>query len=144
MKALSKDGKRVFVRLKKSTDFQLVLKAKGANSFSCSSRWFELKMLLGENFPHCLFGFTVGKRFAARAVDRNLVKRILRESVRYAVFSLDGGKFCGLKTVIRLKRKLPLAGKEIGRSSLKKMLRDDADALLLQLKGVIRQKILSA
>jgi hypothetical protein len=37
------------------------------------------------------FGYTIGKRNARRAVDRNLIKRVLRESARAARTSLEAG-----------------------------------------------------
>lgn len=142
MKALGNEEKRVFIRLKKSSDFQLVLNAKGVNSLSFSSHWFESKLLLADSISCLAVGFTVGKRFAFRAVDRNLVKRILRESVRNTVFrtSNENTRGCSSKLVIRLKRKLPTAGKQMTHSTLKKMLRDDADAMLLRLMAIVKEK----
>lgn len=142
MKTLGNERKRSFIRLKKSSDFQLVLGEKGDNSFSCYSKWFESKLLLRGSLSCLSVGFTVGKRFAVRSVDRNLVKRILRESVRNADLKVkDQGDHGDVsKLVIRLKRKLPRAGKDIALITLKRKLREDADTLLVRLKVAVEEK----
>jgi RNase P protein component len=89
--------------------------------------------------PSVRFGITVGKRNARRAVERSLVKRVLREAARQAASALDlaaGSR--RVDVVIRLKAPLPLAD-ELPRSQLKRVLRAEADALLAQLAAFLRR-----
>lgn len=67
-------------------------------------------------------GIVVAKKLARRAVDRNLVKRIVREG-----FRLSRGQLPRLDLVIRLNR--PLAG------ATRAMLHDDLADLLKRLPG---------
>ncbi|MCU0952439.1 MAG: ribonuclease P protein component [Burkholderiaceae bacterium] len=84
------------------------------------------------------FGLTVGKRNARRAVDRALVKRVLRESARHAAASLDASAAPRrVDVVMRLKAPLP-AREAITRIELKRALRQEADSLLAQLAGWLR------
>ncbi len=83
-------------------------------------------------------GLTVGKRNARRAVDRALVKRVLRESARHALPVLDAAAATRrVDVVLRLKAPLP-ARESIARAELKRQLRHEADSLLAQLAGWLR------
>jgi len=81
------------------------------------------------------FGATVGKRNARRAVDRNLVKRILREAARRAAPQLEAAcaqRGLRLDVSFRLKSSRDRAA-EGPRASLtvwRRALREEADALL--------------
>jgi hypothetical protein len=58
-------------------------------------------------------GMTVSKRMARRAVDRNRVKRLIRESFRRTTAPLAGGLPGGgarIDVTVRLKRILPAPG----------------------------------
>lgn len=128
-------------RIKKSSDFLLVLKARGNGVIRLSRQWFELKAVLSNGSPSSNVGLTVGKQFAKRAVDRNLIKRILREASRKArvtqvVFPPEF--FTQRKIVLRLKRKIPVFAEEGSYRSFKKELREDADRLLCQLEERIK------
>jgi RNase P protein component len=79
--------------------------------------------------PRLRFGLTVGKKLARRAVDRVLVKRILREAVRHSAPEISPAMNSGLDVVLRLKAPLPTR-ESIGRTALKRALRADADTLL--------------
>ena len=80
------------------------------------------------------FGIIVSRRQARRAVARNMVKRILRESARHAAQDLSAaaGADC-LDILFRLKSPLPDASAATW-SALKGQLRCEADALLQQLR----------
>ena len=74
-------------KIKKSQDFLTVLKARGKGVVRLSGQWFELKAVLTQGKVSSRFGLTVGKHFSKRSVDRNLVKRILREAIRHSVLT---------------------------------------------------------
>jgi len=78
------------------------------------------------------FGLTVGKRLARRAVDRVLIKRILREAARHCAPRLEDIAQSDLDIVLRLKAPLP-ARETTPRTQLKRALRADADAVLRRL-----------
>lgn len=97
------------VRIKKSDDFLKVIKARGKSAIRLSGRWFELKAVPYSK-EKVIVGLTVGKRFAKRSVDRNLVKRILREAVRTSSLcnlSLSRNQPVSARVVFRLIRPLP-------------------------------------
>jgi RNase P protein component len=84
-------------------------------------------------------GVTAGKRQARRAVERSLVKRVLREAARHALAALDaaaGERRVDL--VLRLKAPVPAADL-MNRARFKRELRAEADALLAQLAVALRQ-----
>lgn len=83
------------------------------------------------------FGMTVGKRNARRAVDRGLVKRILREAGRAAapVFErLCTGRRLRLDVAFRLKASRDRAeGTVVSLQAWRHALREEADELLARL-----------
>ena len=88
------------------------------------------------------FGLTVPKRQAKRAVARNLVKRILRESARQAApaLCLAAGPMRA-DVLLRLKAPLPAAGAATW-SELCGQLRREADSLMEQLQERLRRNTL--
>lgn len=83
-------------------------------------------------------GVTVGKRLAARSVDRAAVKRVLREASRHAAPELldvleRRGVACDLS--LRLKAPIKAAGERLAFDALKKKLREDADRLWKKVLG---------
>jgi ribonuclease P protein component len=88
--------------------------------------------------PHVRFGFTVGRRQARRAVQRAMVKRVLREAAHGATTHL-----CPLvreravDVVLRLRSPLPDRS-QMGLSQLKRSLRAQADSLIAQLARHLR------
>lgn len=81
------------------------------------------------------FGTTVGKRNARRAVDRNLVKRILREAARRAAPQLESTcaqRGLRLDVSFRLKssRDRAAEGPRASLTAWRRALREEADALL--------------
>ncbi len=107
-------------------------------------RWLSVAALInpidpqatgGSRRPPCRFGVTVGKRNAARSVDRALIKRVLREAARQAAPALDAlaaAQALQLDVVLRLKAPVP-APATLARVQLKRELRAEADALLARL-----------
>ena len=65
-------------RIKSSSEFLRILQARFPEATKCYSEWFEAKALFKSEHARVRYGFTVGKKFAVRSVDRNLVKRLLR------------------------------------------------------------------
>jgi len=85
------------------------------------------------------FGVTVGKRHARRAVERSLVKRVLRESARHAAADLESAAGDRrVDVVLRLKAPCPPAA-ELTPPRLRRALRAEADALLAQLEAYLRR-----
>ena len=79
------------------------------------------------------FGFTVSRRQARRAVDRNAAKRVLREAARHNLVELDVAAGCrSVDIVLRLKVAVPERSLT-SRAAWKAALRAEADALLAQL-----------
>lgn len=90
------------------------------------------------------FGATVGKRNARRAVDRNLVKRILREAARRAAPQLEAAcaqRGLRLDVSFRLKssRDRAAEGPRISLAMWRRALREEADALLGRLGRQLAQ-----
>ena len=92
------------------------------------------------------FGVTVGRRQARRAVDRALVKRIVREAGRHAAPALD--RWCaendlGLDIAFRLKTAVPkqAAGTTaLSHTQWRRALRVEVDELLDRLARHLRQQ----
>jgi len=89
--------------------------------------------------PRVRFGLTVGKRLARRAVDRVLVKRILREAARHCAPQLEALTRRDLDIVLRLKAPLP-ERVTTTRTQLKRALREDADSVLRRLRDRLAEK----
>ncbi len=99
----------------------------------------------GSSFEHLLvvanvrFGITVSKRQARRAVARNMVKRVLRESARHAATALQTA-VAGARADVVFRLKSPLPGAEATTwLALKAELRREADSLLEQLRDRLVQ-----
>jgi RNase P protein component len=79
------------------------------------------------------FGFTVGRRQARRAVQRTMVKRVLREAARHGAGALRAlAQDRQVDIVLRLRSPLPTPT-EMSLSQEKSSLRTEADALIGQL-----------
>ena len=99
---------------------------------SMTAAWFP------GDAPAIRFGATVGKRNARRAVDRNLVKRVLREAARHAAPQLEAAcapRGLRLDVSFRLKssRDRATAEPRVALAAWRRALREEADALLDQL-----------
>lgn len=125
-------------RLRASAEFAALIGDRA--DYRRTRRWIALAArsfpaaTAESSVPEALrFGFTVGKQHARRAVDRNTVKRVLREAARAAVPRLEplaGG--ARIDVVLRLKAGLPERA-TVSRATLKRTLRAEADALLAEL-----------
>jgi ribonuclease P protein component len=119
-------------RLKSPHEFAAVLAAGRVQSIraarprvSMTAAWARSEL------PAVRFGFTVGKRNARRAVDRALVKRILREASRHAADDLE--QRCaarGVKLDVAFRLKAPLADAATSTTQWRRTLRMEADSLL--------------
>ncbi len=90
------------------------------------------------------FGFTASRRHARRALDRNTVKRVLREAARQRIDELDAAAADrSVDIVLRLKAAVP-AKHAAARSAWKAALREEADALLAELTRRLRRAEASA
>ncbi len=79
------------------------------------------------------FGFTVARRHARRAVDRNTVKRVMREAARRHIARLDAAA-AGRSVDVVLRLKCAVAEADtLSRAAWKAALRAEADVLLDQL-----------
>jgi ribonuclease P protein component len=109
------------------------------NALRASGRWLSLAGRLRSTAADVpvRFGFTASKRQAPLAVDRNTVRRVLRESARRHLAELDAAAgSCGIDVVLRLKA--AARGAAMPRRAWKAALRADAEQLLLQLAGRLR------
>lgn len=93
---------------------------------------------LGPGDDSVRFGFTVARRQARRAVQRTLVKRVLREAARSAAATL-----CPIamdrRIDIVLRLRSPLPGRcQMSWAQLKRSLRAEADSLIAQLARHLR------
>ena len=94
--------------------------------------------------PAVRFGVTVGKRNARRAVDRAVVKRILREAGRHAAPTLErtcASRGLQLDVAFRLKASRDRApeGQPLSLAAWRRVLRDEADSLLDRLDRHLAQ-----
>jgi len=80
------------------------------------------------------FGFTVGRRQARRAVQRVMVKRVLREAARHGAQALcRRARGRTIDLVLRLRSALP-DPTQMSLAVLKRSLRAEADSLIAQLE----------
>ena len=105
---------------------------------SMTAAWFPSEQ------PAVRFGTTVGKRNARRAVDRNLVKRVLRDAARRAAPLLETAcapRGLRLDVSFRLKSSRDRAGEGPPASVTvwRRALRNEADALLDRLARHLAQ-----
>lgn len=94
---------------------------------------------------HVRFGVTVGKRNARRAVDRALVKRIVREACRHQAGAFES---CAAQLAVRidvvLRLKAPLTdgnGRALAMSQWRRQVRAEADALLERILGELAVRV---
>lgn len=73
-------------RLKKQKDFERVF--KGGNGFKQGSLYLKI---IENGLQSTRFGFVVSKKFSKKAVDRNRVKRILREVIKNNLSNIKSG-----------------------------------------------------
>jgi len=114
--------------------------------FRRAGRWFTLlawQREAGAPAEAVRVGFTVGKRNARRAVDRNGIKRALREAARAARATLLAQAAAGAREVdviVRLKAPWPRPATGAQRAELRRAVQAEAQALLLALAGVLARR----
>ena len=126
-------------RLRRPSEFAAVLAAPRAQGLRAARHWLSMTAAWFPGEQGAVrFGATVGKRNARRAVDRNLVKRILREAARRAAPQLEAAcaqRALRLDVSFRLKssRDRAVEGPRASLAEWRRALREEADALLARL-----------
>lgn len=122
-------------RLRRPQEFAAVLAASRASSLRTGLGWLSVTAAwVAMPAGGARLGITVSKRMARRAIDRALVKRVVRESFRRSAPAMgDAAVAAGVRVDIsvRLKRPVGLPG-AAGRPALtrwRQALRSEADAL---------------
>lgn len=121
-------------RLLRPEEFAAVI--SDAKALRASRRWLSIAGSVRQRTRDrgaVRFGFTASTRHAPRAVDRNLVRRVLRESARRHLRDLDAATGSqGVDVVLRLKAPAREAA-GLSRQAWKAALRAEAESLLGQL-----------
>lgn len=112
-----------------------MLAAPKPHSLRAARHWLSMTAAWSSSDrPAVRFGVTVGKRNARRAIDRALVKRILREAGRHAAPALEltcAQRGLRLDVAFRLKASRDrTAEAQPALTAWRRALRDEADALL--------------
>ncbi|HRK57400.1 MAG TPA: ribonuclease P protein component [Burkholderiaceae bacterium] len=127
--------------LRKPGEFAAVAQARSAGGMHRAGRWLALGARVlagtvpletaGDDRPLLRLGLTVPRRYAKRAVDRNLIKRVVREAMRALRprIEAEAAPCARIDVVVRLKAPWPGAAAGSQRQ-LKGQLRQEADALL--------------
>jgi ribonuclease P protein component len=125
--------------LRRPADFAAVLAAPRSRSLRAARHWLSMTAAWfpGET-PAVRFGVTVGRRMVRRAVDRALVKRILREAAWLASPGLAAQstrRYGRLDVAFRVKvvRGGPGDQPPLSLTAWRRALRAEADALLQRL-----------
>ncbi|HQR20860.1 MAG TPA: ribonuclease P protein component [Burkholderiaceae bacterium] len=122
-------------RLRRPRDYAAVLAASRSRSLRLAGEWLSLAAAgLPAVPPGARLGITVSKRMARRAVDRALMKRIVREAFRASAAALERSAVAaGLRIDISIRLKRPIgAPGDARRPSLalwRGLLRDEADQM---------------
>jgi len=126
-------------RLRQPREFAAVLAAGRANSMRGSGSWLSMTAAWEPAVsPQARIGVTVGKRMARRAIDRALVKRIVREAFRASSENVERAAAAvpvRVDIAMRLRRSIGVPG-DPQRPSLalwRRALRGEADQLLVSL-----------
>lgn len=129
-------------RLRRPADYAGVLGAPRDLSLRAARHWLTMTAAWSPSpLPVVRFGVTVGRRNARRAVDRALVKRVVREASRHAAAGLEAA--CGraqwrLDVAFRLKAARPAAA-GTSTTAWRRALRSEADSLLQRLQRHLEQ-----
>jgi ribonuclease P protein component len=115
---------------------QFAAAGKGRAALRVAGSWFALAAVArppaAARAAPIRFGWIVPKRYARRAVDRNLIKRILRESARHAADVLDAATGAPLDVIVRLRSVVPPVA-TTARAGLRRAWRAEADTLFVAL-----------
>lgn len=145
-------------RLTQPAQFAAVANARGPQGLRGSRHWLALSCKLGQQeLPAVVadssaspalrlaalrLGLTVPKRLARRAVDRNLIKRVVREAMHAVVASIEADMaktLDALDVVIRLKTALPPV-ERLPRAQLRRQLHLEAHELFDALKQEVMKR----
>lgn len=122
------------------TPAQFVAVTSDPQALRAGRRWISITGRVqddGDGVP-VRFGFTASRRNARRAVDRNTVKRVLREVARRHIEELDAAAASrSVDIVLRLKAAAP-GRAAIAVGAWKQTLRAEAEALLTELARRLR------
>lgn len=123
-------------RLRRPREYAAVLAAPRRTALRASAGWLAMTAAWtpADGHPAARLGLTISRRMARRAVDRALVKRVVRESFRHAAAALtDAAAAAGqrIDVSLRLARALQPPGHSARPplTALKRELRADADQL---------------
>lgn len=133
--------RRSFVSLRTAAQFDAVAQGRGALRWRGARQWLALHALgsaAADQAPlpgglTLRLGLIAPKRWARRAVDRNLVKRVAREALHAAAPGLAqaarASSLTALDVVFRLKSAVPKV-QVLSHTSWAQSLRSEADSLL--------------
>lgn len=125
-------------RLRNPAQFQAV--NTDPLALRASRRWLAIAGSVHAGAGHAplvRFGFTAARRHARRAVERNTVKRVLREAARQRLGDLDAAAADrAVDIVLRLRAPVPPTR---ALAEWKRALRLEADALLGELSARLRR-----
>lgn len=121
-----------------------MLAAPRSQSLRAARHWLSMTAAWSSSGqPAVRFGVTVGKRNARRAIDRAVVKRILREAGRHVAPALEltcARRGLRLDVAFRLKASRDrTAETQPSLAAWRRALRDEADALLDRLARQLAQ-----
>jgi len=123
-------------RLRRPQEFAAVLGADRAHSMRAAGQWLSMTAAWNPVLPGSVrLGITASKRMARRAIDRALVKRIVREAFRHAAPGIErvaASSGVGVDISVRLKRPvaLPDDPQRPALTPWRRALRAEADELL--------------
>lgn len=128
-------------KLKASTEFADVARR---GTIRAAKSWLSIMASLSSDGSNdagtARFGVTVGRQNARRAVDRALVKRIVREACRYQAAAFEQQAILAAARIdVVLRLKAPLAGDDgrpLAMRRWRRYLRQEADELL---EGVLKE-----
>ena len=128
-------------RLRSAADYAAILRVPNGSAIRAARQFLSVTAVrVSRDAGSVRFGVTVGRRNARRAVDRALIKRIVREACRQqaSAFERDAGAAgLGLDIALRLKSALIDArGHPLAMTQWRRHLRAEANALL---RDVLKQ-----
>lgn len=122
-------------RLKSAVEYAAILRVPNGLSIRAARQFLSVTAaLVSRDAGSVRFGVTVGRRNAGRAVDRALIKRIVREACRHQASAFERGAASaglGIDIALRLRSSLiDTQGRPLAMAQWRRHLRAEADALL--------------
>jgi len=112
-------------RIRKTKDFQDVFK----NGRKSQGQIFSLYVVRDAEGSSTAAGITVAKKYVAKAVNRNYIRRVVNAAFREKAPALRSG----YKVVVKVKRSVD----DIGKKHLSRELRKDLDGLFAR-AGIVK------